>query len=601
MAMLLKLSDIKLWSRLISKMACKWQEWWWAIGAALLVISGGDRSFAKAASAGSSAIGSTGHKRGDREAAQALFDKASALIKEKHYSQAAVLLRSAVKLAPDQANLHHYLGYALWKLDQWNQAQAEFEKAHALNRKDAYNCYFLARIAASLGNIDRSIHYYKEVLRLGPAIYDTNQRLGQAYLDKGELIEAHARITAALRETPWDGSLYYQLGRIDLRQHHPAQARAEFAAAARLKSGNQASIRQLLDLSEAVRNRQMERIQQIRAALLNEASPDPEIYDSIGVLLGRGGFYSEALEPLERAVKLAPDSYESNYDLGVTLFRLGRAHEAEEQLKKALALEPNSPQVNSLLGLLDVNQNRNAEAIKRLRAASQAAPGDERILALLGEQYLVGHYVADAISCLRKAVHQNPDDPALRYLLIEAYQEEHDFNSALETAQDASGRFPNDARIIYEEGQQLANIGHYQRARPYAEKAIRMDPTLGFAYDLMGDIQARTGHYKAALESFQKAKNLAPGDELALKGIAENLIRLKRYPQALSELKQAIAARPQDASLYFSLMQVYVRLGQRQEAAQAESAFQALHAREVAERNAQAPRNYAPSTGSRSN
>lgn len=570
---------------------------------ALLVISIGHRGFSSPQTPGHkpSVQQPAGKESGNPATAQALFAQAAALIKEKHYSDATPLLRSAVKLAPDQANLHHYLGYALWKLDRWNQAQVEFEKAHALDPKDPYTCYFLGRIAASLGQTDGAINYYKAVLQLGPAIYDTNQRLGQAYLDKGDLELARTRIEAARKGTPWDGSLYYQLGRIDQREHHLAQAREEFASAARLKNGNQTSIRQLLDLSEAVRNHQTERIQQIQTAFLSQASPDPEIYDSIGVLLGRGGLYSEALEPLERSVKLAPDSYESNYDLGLTWFRLGRAQEAEEQLNKALALQPKSPEVNRLLGLLYVNENRNSEAIGRLRAANQAAPGDVHILALLGEQYLVGHYVAGALSCLTRAVPQDPDDPALRYLLIEAYQEEHDFPSALKAAQDASQHFPNNARLVYEEGQQLANIGHYQRARPYAAKAIQMDPALVYAYDLMGDIQSRSGQYEAALANFQAAQHIVPSDGPALKGIAENLIRLKRYPEALSELKQGIAVRPQDADLYFNLMQVYVRLGKRQDAVQAEAAFQKFHSLAVAERNAQAPRNFSSSARTGSN
>ncbi|HUY13241.1 MAG TPA: tetratricopeptide repeat protein [Terriglobia bacterium] len=89
--------------------------------------------------------------------AQALFGRAVILIKGKHYTEAASLLHSAVKLAPDQANFHHYLGYALWKLDHWRQAQAEFEKAHKLEPKDPYTCYFLARYGGTRKNCWRAL------------------------------------------------------------------------------------------------------------------------------------------------------------------------------------------------------------------------------------------------------------------------------------------------------------------------------------------------------------------------------------------------------------------------------------------------------------
>ena len=181
-------------------------------------------------------------------------------------------------------------------------------------------------------------------------------------------------------------------------------------------------------------------------------------------------------------------------------------------------------------------------------------------------------------------------------MLVEAYQEKNDFQNALIAAQDAAQQFPNAPRAVYEVGQQLANLGHYQQARPYAEKALQMDSTMVDAYNLLGDIESRSGQYDAAVKTFTSAKALNPKDRMALGGIGENLIRLGRLQDAVSELNQAIAAEPEDSDLYFNLIQAYMRLGQRQKAAQAEAAFQKFHAREVAQRNAQAPRSFSSSS-----
>lgn len=524
--------------------------------------------------------------------AQSLFNRAAALIKQNRYSDAIPVLKKAAKLAPDQASIHHYLGYAYWKLDRWNEAEAEFLQARRLNPKNPYTCYFLARITGSMGRVNQSIEYYQDILGMGPPVYDTDQRLGQAYLDKGELAKARARIEAALQETPWDGSLYYQLGRIDQKQHRPAQAQKEFASASRLQHVSQASIQRLLNLDVAVEKRQTAQVQALRQGFLDEKAPDPEILNSVGVSLGRGGLYSGAVEPLERAVALAPDSFESNYNLGFTFVKLGREQEAESSLKKALALEPQSLEVNRLLGVLYVEEDRNAEAIARLRAASEASPDDEGVLALLGDQYLAGHYVAEAISCLNQAIKLKPDDFSLHYLLIEAYEEKNDYQNALAAAQDAARKFPGEPRAVYEVGQQLANLGRYQDARPYAEKALQADPAMVYAYNLLGDIQSRTGQYAGAVETFKKATALDPKDRTALNGIGENLIRLGRLRDAVTELNQATAAVPDDADLYFNLIQAYMRLGKREKARAAETAFQKYHTLEVAQRNARAPRSF---------
>lgn len=525
--------------------------------------------------------------------AQSLFNQAAALIKQSRYSEAIPLLKRALKLDPDQASVHHYLGYAYWKLDRWKDAEAEFLQARRLNLKNPYTCYFLARIAGSVGREDQAIEYYQAILRMGPPVYDTNQRLGQAYLNRGELAKARTRIEAALQETPWDGSLYYQLGRIDQRQRRLTQARQEFAAASRLQHAGQASIQRLLALDVAVEKHQTAEIQALRQGFLNETASDPEILNSVGVSLGRGGVYSDAVEPLERAVSLSPDSFEANYNLGFTFLKLGRAQEAEASLKKALAIEPQSLEVNRLLGVLYVEEDRNADAIARLRAANEASPDDEGVLALLGEQYLAGHYVAEAIPCLSEAIKIKPDDFSLRYLQIEAYEEKNDFQDALTAAQDAARKFPAEPRAIYEVGQQLANLGKYAQAKPYAEKALAMDPSMMYGWNLLGDINSRTGQYAAAVDAFKKAIAIDPKDGKALSGAGANLVRMGKLQEAVDELNQGVTADPEYSDLYFNLIQAYSRLGERDKAREAEAAFQKYHAVEVAARNAAQPRKFA--------
>lgn len=564
-----------------------------ALAAVLVVIpvSGQRRSEKQPGqpAASSAKLSATQSPNSIRQARQ-LFEKATALFRVQHYSEAIPLLRQADSLAPDQASIHHYLGYALWKLDQWSSAQAELEKAHQLDPHNPYTCYFLARTAQSLGQSRRAAAFYQDELSLGPAIYDTDKRLGEVYVDEGDLGKARELIETALRDAPWDGSLYYELGRIDQKESHPAQAREELAAASRLKNVDQASIKQLLQLDEAVHHHQTPLIRSLRAQVLASANEDPEIMDSTGVLLGKGGYYAQAVEPFERAIQLAPKNFEPHFDLGLTLLKLGQTAEAEAQLNQALSLAPQSPEVNKLLAVMYVDQNQTQKAIERLEAANQTAPDDPRILALLGEQYLAGHDVAKAVPCLKEVIKRDPANAAPYFLLVQAYQDEDSFEAALKVAQNGAAHFPKNARMVYEEGQQLANIGNYQKARPYAEQAIEMDPNLVDAYNLMGDILSKRGDYAAALTNFHKAHNIKPANKLALKGIADSLIGLNRFPAALIELKQAITLRPEYDQLYFDLVQVYMRLGEREQAVQAEKMFQKLHARAVAERNAQAPR-----------
>ena len=525
--------------------------------------------------------------------AQQLFDAASGLIHQSRFAEAVPLLQQAEALSPQSPGIHHYLGYALWKQDRWMAAETEFKKAHQLDPKNPYTLYFLARIAQSMQRIEEAIRDYEAILALGPAIYDTNQRLGQLYADRGELGKARDSVEAALKETPWDSALYYQLGRIDQKTRHPAAAREEFASAERLKGASQVAVQHLLALDQAASNHQEDEVERLRTQILTEASADPEILESAGVLLARAGLYEQAREPLERSVQLDPGSFEAQCNLGLALLHVNQDHAAETSLLAASKLRPESVEVNRALAVLYVGQNRNAEAIERLRAANQESPGDAKVLSLLGQQYLQGHFVKEAIATLREAVKLEPGDANVRFLLIDAYRAEDD-DQGIQVAKETIRLFPDSGRAYYEAAEELVNAGRFDDAHPYAEQAVQKDPRLVEGWNALADLDAKSGNYDQALKEFQQAQSLDASNLDAARGIAENMIHLKRYDEALSHIQQALNAHPRDAALYFSLMQVYTRTGQRDEAAKIAAIYQQLRAEETAQHDAQAPRPYAP-------
>ena len=527
-------------------------------------------------------------------AAQELFQKAIELIDQEQFLAAIPILQQVASLAPNQARVHYYLGYAFWKDRRWSAATTEFESALKLEPGNRYTKYFLGRIAYTQGFLDRAMKLYEDVSASGGPIFDTYQRLGQVYLRMEKPAKALELIQQALLLTPLDGGLHYQLGKIYRQLGRLEEAQQEFEAAERLKRADQVLIQKLLQLSEAIGKKQNDKVLKLREELLSDPSTDSEILTWLGRLLGQGEFYAEAVEPLRQAAERNQASYKAHYNLGFTLMRLRRDREAEISLKRALELQPHSIEVNSVLGVLYVKQNRNREAIDKLRAARKAQPDNPRVLAILGQQYLQGWYLEEAIESFRDAVRLNPRDANLRYLLIDGYQRNKEYDKALMVAQECLQLFPSEARSHFEMGRQMVNLGHYQDARPYFRRVIQIDPSFTVAYNEMGDVQLRQGEYQAALESFQRAKTLDPKNLDVLKGIGQSLLRLKRYPEALAELKKAIELHPDDAECYFHLSQAHMRMGNRENAARVVATYRELHAKEMEKQDRERPRTFRP-------
>jgi len=524
--------------------------------------------------------------------AEQLFRQAADLIDKDRPGAAIPLLRRALELAPNEGRIHHYLGYALMKSSQLPAAQKEFEIALKLEPGDVYSEYFLAQTLDMQGFREQALALYERILSSGNVIYDTYQRLGQAYARKKEYDKAVAMLQQALQQTPWDGSLHTQLGAIYRKMGREEEAKQEFAEGERIKNVDEASIQKMLQLTEALRLKDSDRVKALRADLMNQSGKDPDLMTWLGVLLGRGGLYPEALEPLEKAMDAGPCTYETCYNLGLTLARLGRDQDAEAPLRKAVELHPHSYEANLVLSIAYVNAGRNQEAIERLQVAHRAHPDNLRVALLLGQQYLQGWYLQQAIETFREALKLQPDNVDTRYLLLEAYQNDKAYEKALQVAQETVKLHPEEARAHFEVGHQLANLGHYQEARPYFEEAIHLDASMAPARIWLADAQLRNGENEAALENYEKVRNEDPGSLDAARGMARTLFRMRRYPEALADVQNSIAAHPEDAELHLILAQIQTRLGNSLEAAQANAAFEKLHAAELAKQNDQRPRTY---------
>jgi tetratricopeptide (TPR) repeat protein len=144
----------------------------------------------------------------------------------------------------------------LWKHNQVDAGAAEFEKALKLDPGNVHTEYFLGRIAYAQGDTGRAIQFYEAIVASGTPLYDTLQQLGPAYFKNGNLPKALETTQEALRQTPWDGALHFQLGKIYQRMGQREESQREFESSERLKQADQATIQKLLSLSMAAQAKQ---------------------------------------------------------------------------------------------------------------------------------------------------------------------------------------------------------------------------------------------------------------------------------------------------------------------------------------------------------
>jgi len=520
---------------------------------------------------------------------QAHLKAAQADLDSEKYLEAAEELRAAIAIHPEIRGAYYQLGFALFHLNKFPEAEKAFTKELDFQPPDPYSLYYLGRIRADRGQQDQSIPFFEKAVAAGEVL-DVRQRLGSAYLALGKLDLAIHFLEASVRARPEEGSLHYLLGRAYKQKGRAAAAKTEFDAAARWKSKFREDMIALTGLHRALAtNNQADAIAVTREL---SASTDSDILLASGTALGQAGLHREAIPFLTKTIGLNPNISEAHYDLARAYIALDDRPAAVPELEKAVGIKPDFYEAQLLLGTLLVDANQGETAIPHLRAAADARADNPRLLMMLGLQYYQRNYFADAIDVLKKAAVLEPANPDASYLLIQAYYRNNEYERALKLAQETLAHFPDRALSHFHLGSQLNNFSRLPEAKQQLDLALAKDPGLVEAQVMLGDVLFKMGKADESLRYFRQALAADPKLMDAHAGLGKALIQLKQYPEAAAAMEEAIKIDPKLASIHLYLSQAYRGLGRPDDAKKEAVVFSGLNQERAAARDREGDRKY---------
>jgi Tfp pilus assembly protein PilF len=109
---------------------------------------------------------------------------------------------TALKLDPNNFELHNNLGIVFKKLRDYDRAIQEFQTVMAIMPSDAMVHYNLGNVYLEQGRLQEAIQEYKTSLKVVPDYDDAHNNLGIAYERSGQLSEAITEFTAAIALNP---------------------------------------------------------------------------------------------------------------------------------------------------------------------------------------------------------------------------------------------------------------------------------------------------------------------------------------------------------------------------------------------------------------
>jgi tetratricopeptide (TPR) repeat protein len=276
------------------------------------------------------------------------------------------------------------------------------------------------------------------------------------------------------------------------------------------------------------------------AACAQSSSPEQLFRDAVAAQ--QHGDDALAVRKYQELLKLYPDAVEVRANLGAALAKLGRYDEAIVQYRAALAKNGNAG-LRLNLALAYYKKGAWRDAVQQLTVLQAAQPDDSRVATLLADCYTHLGQDEQAIAVLAPVEAAHPDDLAVAWLLGSAMIRTGHRRDGLERV-DRVARQGNRPEAFLLAGQTALKMNEFERARDYADAALRLDPRLPGVDTLRGTVMSYLGDTKGAIAVLRKAVEADPHDFEAQVALGAVLHTERDLDGARQHLQLALRLKP---------------------------------------------------------
>ncbi|MFQ6609695.1 MAG: tetratricopeptide repeat protein [Fidelibacterota bacterium] len=387
------------------------------------------------------------------------FNEALSLFEDGNYSQAQIIIESAISIEPENAQNYFLASKIAFKLDNLDEAWTNLLKAIDLDlNNDEYR--------------DESTR----LTNIKNALTDAKKSYDNGYYE--ESISAYERINSQYPDfaMPYylKGMVYYVQKEYDLA----AESIKEAIKYNPFEEKYSAAINNVVAIIYNEGNDYFSRNDYDGAIKMYEKalSIDPNFsiaHFRLAYLHYKIGDYETCISHLESNIKIDPKAYKAYKLMGDTYSKMGDTENAIKNYMNSIEANRNYDKAYFALGLLYQNNGENDKAITTLTSCVEVNPKYGKAHETLGSVYQSIDKFDEAISCYNSALDSGEKTKSVYYRLASAYNLQKNYSEAKSAAKQSLELDQNYPAAHFELGLAEKCLGNKAAARAALEEAAK--------------------------------------------------------------------------------------------------------------------------------
>jgi len=164
----------------------------------------------------------------------------SANVGGSHLPDALALFQRLLQKHPHDASLTYAIGAVYYLQAKYSDAEASLKESLAVQPNQVAASYYLALTYDAIGDDDRAIPVFRELLKNNPKHAPSYVKLGGILLRAHQYEDAQQNLERAVALDPDSVEAHYQLGLLLRRLGKPAESDSEFAESRKLEAAQRA-------------------------------------------------------------------------------------------------------------------------------------------------------------------------------------------------------------------------------------------------------------------------------------------------------------------------------------------------------------------------